>query len=338
MMRFKAGVWLWAASLLLVGCGTGAQARLPEPYIERAEVRAYIRQIAQEHDFDEHHLRGVLARAQHRADIIEKISRPAEKAWTWARYRRLLVDPGRVQKGMEFWRTHEHALQRAAAEYGVAPQIVVAILGVETRYGEVMGDFSVLDALATLGFDYPPRAEFFRGQLTELLLLAREEGKDPAGLLGSYAGAMGFGQFIPSSYRDFAVDFDGDGLRDIWTNPTDAIGSIANYFARHDWQGAGRVAVRVPEPRAAARAEQIANRGLKPDLSAAQLRDYGIVADGLTRQEKAALFRLEGEHGIEYWLGLHDFYVITRYNRSHMYALAVYQLSEEIKAGRDAEI
>ena len=340
MAGFSPGAvaWAWLGLLVLFGCGSGAQARSPAPYVEREEVRAYIRQVAREHGFEQQALHAVLAGARYRQDIIDKISRPAEKAWTWARYRRLLVDPGRVRKGLEFWQVHEAALRRAAAEYGVAPQIVVAILGVETRYGEVMGDFRVLDALATLGFDYPPRADFFRGQLTELLLLAREEGKDPGALLGSYAGAMGFGQFIPSSFRDFAVDFDGDGLRDIWTNPTDAIGSIANYFARHGWQGAGHVAIRVPQPERVADAEQLANRGLEPSLGPAQLRELGIAANGLTPQEKAALFRLEGEHGIEYWLGLHDFYVITRYNRSHMYALAVFQLSEEIKAGRDAGI
>ena len=176
----------------------------------------------------------------------------------------------------------------------------------------------------------PPRARFFRGELRELLLLAREEDKDPLALVGSYAGAMGYGQFIPSSFRAYAIDFDGDGARDIWRNPTDAIGSVANYFSRHGWDGEGPIAV--PVTVTDERADQFANRGLKPKHSVWELRQAGVALVSLPDETLGALFRLENRGGWEYWLGLHDFYVVTRYNHSHMYALAVVQLSNAIQS------
>ena len=188
----------------------------------------------------------------------------------------------------------------------------------------------MIDALSTLAFDYPPRARFFRGELRELLLLAREEDKDPLALVGSYAGAMGYGQFIPSSFRAYAIDFDGDGARDIWRNPTDAIGSVANYFSRHGWDGEGPIAV--PVTVTDERADQFANRGLKPKHSVWELRQAGVALVSLPDETLGALFRLENRGGWEYWLGLHDFYVVTRYNHSHMYALAVVQLSNAIQS------
>ena len=190
-----------------------------------------------------------------------------------------------------------------------------------------------MDALSTLAFDYPPRARFFRSELRELLLLAREENKDPLELIGSYAGAMGYGQFIPSSFRAYAIDFDGDGARDIWSSQTDAIGSVANYFSRHGWNGEGPIAV--PVTITDERADQFANQGLKPKRSIAELRKAGVEHVSLPDQTLGALFRLEGRGGWEYWLGLHDFYVVTRYNHSHMYALAVVQLSTAVRSGWD---
>ncbi|MEE3279615.1 MAG: lytic murein transglycosylase B, partial [Pseudomonadota bacterium] len=235
-----------------------------------------------------------------------------------------------IAAGIEFWKENEATLSRARLEFGVPGEIIVAVIGVETNYGRNTGSFRVMDALSTLAFDYPPRARFFRGELRELLLLAREENKNPLELIGSYAGAMGYGQFMPSSFRAYAKDFDGDGRRDIWSNRTDAIGSVANYFHRHGWDGEGQIALRVEV--ADDRVDQFVNQGLKPKRSIAELRTAGMESVSLPDETLAALFKLENREGWEYWLGLHDFYVVTRYNHSHMYALAVVQLSKAIQS------
>ena len=317
-----------AALLLLAAAGASAD------YSARPEVVEYMAQLASAHDFDRYWLKGVFATANKNEDVLAKISRPAEKALVWHQYRRIFIKERRIDDGVAFWRQHRDTLDAAAAEYGVRPAIVVAILGVETSYGRIKGSYPVMDALSTLAFDYPRRAKFFRGQLTEFLLLAREESEDPFAFKGSYAGAMGYGQFIPSSYRSFAVDFDGDGKRDIWRNVPDAVGSVANYFARHRWRGDAPVAlqVRLGDPGAG----ELATTGLDLDHTVAALRARGVTgAERLPATAKAALYKMETEGGFEYWLALHDFHVITRYNRSAMYALAVYQLSEAIKARFD---
>jgi membrane-bound lytic murein transglycosylase B len=220
--------------------------------------------------------------------------------------------------------------------YGVAPEYVVAIIGVETSYGRNTGSWRVIDALATLGFDYPPRADFFRRELTQYLLLTREEGFDPGSLKGSYAGAMGYGQFIPSSFRAYAVDFDADGRRDIWNNRVDAIGSVANYFARHGWIGNGPVAVQVTmdgEP-----LPELLNASLELDQTVGGLRARGVRLDGVPDDAAAELLVMDGPEGTEYWVAFNNYYVITRYNRSRLYALAVHQLAQEIRAQREAQL
>ncbi len=284
-----------------------------------------------EHGFDRAWLADVLAKASRDDEVIARISRPAEKALAWHEYRRIFITDERIDAGVEFWRRQQAVLDRAQREYGVSSAMIVAIIGVETYYGRILGRFPVLNALATLAFDYPPRSAFFTGQLTEYLLLVREEEMDPLWATGSYAGAMGYGQFIPSSYRAYAVDFDGDGRRDIWANEVDAIGSVANYFARHGWRGTGVVAQQVTLTGADAEAASLASVGLDLSTTVGELRRKGVTgAVDLADAEPAALFRMVTEDGDEYWLGLHDFYVITRYNRSAMYALAVLQLSEAI--------
>ena len=298
-------------------------------YGERSDVLAYVDELVERHGFDRSALVSLFEGAERKDRIIEAISRPAERVKSWGDYRALFLTPKRIDEGVEFWRQHESTLARAAEEYRVAPEIVVAILGVETSYGRITGRYRVLDALMTLAFDYPPRAPFFKGELTQFLLLAREENKAPEDLVGSYAGAMGYGQFIPSSYRAYAVDFDGDGRRDIWNNVADAVGSVANYFRRHGWRGEGPVALPVEVEGDAA--EAAANEGLAPNYDVAELKRLGVRVGSLADDAKAALFRMEGDDGTEYWLGLHDFYVITRYNRSAMYALAVLQLSQELR-------
>ena len=304
-------------------------------YASRPEVQAYLDELATRHGFSRQWLTRVLAGAERKDSIIEAISRPAEKAKPWHEYRDIFVTDERIMAGVDFWREHGGTVAAAEEQYGVAAEVVVAVIGVETYYGRYLGRYRVIDALATLAFDYPRRARFFKGELTEFLLLVREGGHDPFTPMGSYAGAMGYGQFIPSSYRAYAVDFDADGTRDIWTNKADAIGSVANYFARHGWRGEGPATLRV-ELEDPALGEE-ANAGLELEHTVAALGARGVKGiDALPADARAALFRMQGADGDEYWLGLHDFYVVTRYNRSAMYALAVLQLAAEIRQQFDA--
>jgi membrane-bound lytic murein transglycosylase B len=297
-------------------------------YGDRAEVAKFVDEMVAEHGFERRSLLDLFGRVERKQAILDAIARPAEKTKAWHEYRDIFVTDDRVAQGLEFWRTHRATLERAHAEYGVAPDVIVAIIGVETRYGRNTGSYRVADALATLAFDYPPRAAFFRKELAQFLLLAREEGVDPLSLTGSYAGAMGYGQFIPSSFRAYSVDFDGDGKRDIWSNPVDAIGSVANYFKRHGWRADGPVVVRA-DP-VDGRADALASGELALDQTVGAIRGLGVSMPAYPDDEPALLLKLDGDKGPEYWVALHNFYVITRYNRSAMYALAVHQLGESI--------
>ena len=304
-------------------------------YASRPEVQTYLDELSARHGFSRQWLSGVLAGAQRKDSIIEAISRPAEKAKPWHEYRDIFVTDERIVAGVDFWQEHGDTVAAAQEQYGVAAEVIVAVIGVETYYGRYLGRYRVIDALSTLAFDYPRRARFFKGELTEFLLLVREGGHDPFAPMGSYAGAMGYGQFIPSSYRAYAVDFDADGVRDIWTNKADAIGSVANYFARHGWRGHGPAVLRVEvgDPTL----DGVANAGLELEHTAGVLRSRGVTGiDALPDDARVALFRMQAADGDEYWLGLHDFYVVTRYNRSAMYALAVLQLAAEIRRHFDA--
>lgn len=303
-------------------------------YSQRADVRAYISELVTKHDFATEELMTLFAHAERKQSILDAIARPAERVLKWHEYRDIFIEERRIEGGLDFWQQHEDVLREAEAAYGVPPEYVVAILGVETRYGRITGGYRVLDALTTLAFDYPPRADFFREELTEFLLLAREEGRNPLKLTGSYAGAMGYGQFIPSSYRNYAVDFDGDGLRDIWDNPRDAVGSVANYFHRHGWRAGERVVV--PVTVNGAGAAEVANETLDLDRTVAELEALGVAVEDVDPERRAALFRMEDSDGEQYWLGLNNFHVITRYNHSRLYALAVHELGERIKSRRRA--
>ena len=300
-------------------------------YSTRTEVVDYIDGLVTEHGFDRGWLLDVFEGAEKSDDVILKISEPAERKLAWHEYRQIFLTEERIDAGVQFWRAHADALEAAKRRFGVASEMITAIIGVETFYGRYLGSHRVIDSLATLAFDYPRRSAFFKGELTHFLLLVREEGKDPFEPVGSYAGAMGYGQFISSSYRNYAVDFDGDDLRDIWTNKTDAIGSVANYFARHGWKGEVAPAVRV-EIRDEGVLE-LDDAGLELVHTVGELRQRGaVVPNEVGDGEKAALFAMELAKGKEYWLARHDFYVITRYNRSALYALAVVQLSEAIRS------
>ena len=305
---------------------------LPAPvyanYSMRDDVREFIAQMAEKHGFDRAQLHDMFSRVEKQDWVLEAIARPTEKTKTWAQYRSIFITDERIDKGREFQRRHRDTLARAEQTYGVPAEIITAIIGVETLYGRRSGRTRVLDSLATLGFDYPPRSRFFRSELEHFLLLAREENVDAGEILGSYAGAMGMPQFISSSYRHYAIDFDGDGKRDLWNNTADVIGSVANYFKLHGWDNGKPIASRanVTSP------DRISNiNELKPHTRIGVLRRMGVTPQqSFDDDEMASVFRFEGEDGDEYWLGLNNFYVITRYNHSALYAMAVYQLSREI--------
>jgi len=297
---------------------------------QNPEIEAFIGKMVAEHHFSREELEALFDKVEHQPGIIEAITRPAESK-PWYQYRPIFVTEKRIRDGVAFWQQNEQLLARAEESYGVPAHIIVAIIGVETFYGRQKGGYRVIDALATLGFDYPPRSDFFRGQLEQFLLMAREEQRDPLTFLGSYAGAMGMPQFIPSSFRSFAVDFDEDGHRDLWDNRADIIGSVANYFARHHWQQGGAIAsratIRGKTPQA------LLDKGISPSIPIATLKAEGVtIQAALPADAEAALIALESRPGEqEYWVTLDNFYVITRYNHSPLYAMAVYQLGEAIR-------
>ena len=302
-------------------------------YRNHPDAKTFAARMAKQHGFDPDQVLTLLGKAERRDDILKLMRRPAEGK-PWHEYRRIFMTERRIEEGVRFWNEHEADLERLSAKYKVNPEIIVAILGVETFYGARTGNHRVLDALATLSFDYPPRARFFGKELEHFLLLAREENTiRPDRMKGSYAGAMGWGQFIPSSYRAYAVDGDGDGQRDLWGSTADVIASVANYFARHGW----RPGETVTEPvQVAGDYGKALTKGRKPQLTLAQLeqRSVQIPADA-PPDRKAKLLELEQPGGAKtFWLGYHNFYVITRYNLSHKYAMAVHQLSREILARR----
>jgi len=296
-------------------------------------VDEFIAEMTRDYGFVGEQLRDLFKQAERKQAILDAISRPAERVKPWKEYRPIFLTDSRIAQGVDFWRENEAALSRAETEYGVPAEIIVAIIGVETFYGRNTGSHRGIDALSTLGFDYPPRQPFFRQQLKEFLLLTREEQVDPLTLKGSYAGAMGLPQFMPSSFRAYAVDFDGDGHIDIWNNPTDAIGSAASYFKQHGWVEGEPVVARAKV--GGERYEEGLTVGLESQKNAGEMRILGWQFDKSVADDTAiTAFRLDGAEGDEYWLGLPNFYVITRYNRSVMYAMAVHQLSQLLAEAR----
>jgi membrane-bound lytic murein transglycosylase B len=299
-------------------------------YAEREDVMAFAKEFAAANNKNADDVLKILANGKKQQAILTAIAKPAEKALSWGEYRKIFIEKERIDKGVIFWQENRKVIEDVSKTYQVAPEIIVAIIGVETRYGRITGNYKVLDALLTLGFDYEPRAPFFRGQLAEFLLMCDEQKLDPTVLTGSYAGAMGYGQFIPRSYRQFAVDYDKDGVADIWKNPADAIASVANYFNKHGWQYGQPVALQLDVSNVE---DQYISVGLEPKLTAKLLRDVKMpVPKELSDETPVTLMRHQTEQGMEYWLGFNNFYTITRYNHSSMYALAAFQLSEILKA------
>lgn len=297
--------------------------------ISRADVASFIDNMVSEHDYDRATLEAALENARTQESILEAISRPAEKSMEWDRYRKIFLTEKRITAGAVFWHEHAQELQRISDETGVSIEILVGIIGVETNYGGNTGSYRVLDALTTLGFDYPPRSKFFRRELEHFFLLVREEGMNATDATGSYAGAMGRPQFMPSSFREYAVDSTDDGKRDIWSNWEDVIGSVANYFVRHGW--VENAAVVTQATLGEQWSGETPKNTIRPKETIASLSAQGILfATDLPGDQKAHLQTLLGADGKEYWVSFHNFFVITRYNTSVMYALAVHQLGQEI--------
>jgi membrane-bound lytic murein transglycosylase B len=297
-----------------------------------AETKAFnrfISQMVKQHKFDEAELRKLFQNVDIQQPILDAIAKPAEGK-PWYKYREIFMTESRIAGGVQFWRENEPALKAVEEQYGVPAEIVVAIIGIETKYGAFTGKYRVIDALTTLGLAHPSRSEFFLKELENFLLLSREEHMDPLLPLGSYAGAMGLSQFMPSSYRAYAKDFDGDNKRDIWGNPGDAIASVANYFVANRWQRGGAICFQVSVKGDAYK--QALSKGVKPDISIGQLSKLGVGSPTtLPVSEQVKLLSYPYEDHEEIWIGLHNFYVITRYNHSPLYAMAAYQLSQAIR-------
>lgn len=307
-------------------------------YADQPAVQSFIAEMHEKYQYNQDDLKKMFSQAKKQDEVIKLMNRPAE-AKPWYKYRPIFVTPSRAQDGAAFWNKHADTLEDVQKRYGVPPEIVVAIIGAETNYGKNVGTFPVFDTLTTLAFDYPRRAPFFRSELVQFLLLTHEEQLNPMEIKGSYAGAMGPPQFMPSSYRAYAVDFDGGDQIDLLNNINDAIVSVGNYLNRHGWQAHGPVAVRA-EVKGQAYKQLISNelrQGMsvlkpqKPSITMSELKKYDIYPEqNIVGSQKVSFIELEGENSKEYWLGFNNFYSITRYNHSNLYAMAIYQLSQEI--------
>lgn len=306
-------------------------------FANNPNAQQFIDKMVNKHGFDRQQLQEILSQAKRLDSVLRlmdnqapttSVKPPSGPNGAWLRYRKKFITPDNVQNGVVFWNQYEDALNRAWQVYGVPPEIIVGIIGVETRWGRVMGKTRILDALATLSFNYPRRAEYFSGELETFLLMARDEQDDPLNLKGSFAGAMGYGQFMPSSYKQYAVDFSGDGHINLW-DPVDAIGSVASYFKAHGWVKGDQVAVM-----ANGQAPGLPN-GFKTKYSISQLAAAGLTPQQpLGNHQQASLLRLDVGTGYQYWYGLPNFYTITRYNHSTHYAMAVWQLGQAVALAR----
>ena len=306
-------------------------------FANNTNAQQFIDKMVNKHGFDRQQLQEILSQAKRLDSVLRlmdnqapttSVKPPSGPNGAWLRYRKKFITPDNVQNGVVFWNQYEDALNRAWQVYGVPPEIIVGIIGVVPRGGRVIGKTRLLDALSTLSFHYPRRAEYFSGELETFLLMARDEQDDPLNLKGSFAGAMGYGQFMPSSYKQYAVDFSGDGHINLW-DPVDAIGSVANYFKAHGWVKGDQVAVM-----ANGQAPGLPN-GFKTKYSISQLAAAGLTPQQpLGNHQQASLLRLDVGTGYQYWYGLPNFYTITRYNHSTHYAMAVWQLGQAVALAR----
>jgi len=328
--RFNLGFGLTLFfALLMQGCGGGLATQ--------ESVSQFIDAMGEQHGFDKAGLWQLMDGVVIKDDILAKMAKPAE-AMPWFKYRKLFLTEERIAAGVKFWRDNADVLEKARQRYGVPPEIITAIIGVETFYGRHTGKYRVLDALSTLAFAYPPRSEFFQSELASFLLLCREQNLNPALPLGSYAGAMGMPQFMPSSFRSYAVDFDGDNKIDLGHGKGDVIASVAHYLKRHHWRPGQPIAVPMTAKDQAYKAKL--TRSLKPDLRLAELESLNLMITApLALSEKIKILELNQEQSVELWATLENFYCLTRYNHSALYAMAVFQLSQSIlaKQGKNYE-
>ena len=325
---------LAAALLALLALSRSVLAQTPPAQAQKLkpEVRKFIAHMVRTHDFDAQALRDLFASARSNQDVVRAISTPATSR-PWYQFRPLCVDDAQIADGLRFWNENAETLERARREFGVPESIVVALIGIESRYGRYAGGFRVIDSLYTLSFEWPKRADYFRGELEQFLILSREQGWDPGLVQGSFAGALGWPQFMPSSYRRFAVDYSGDGRIDLSNDTADIIGSVANYLREFGWK-AGQPVV-APARIDTADPKPLLDLGLKPQLSLGQWQERGVQSPpGLVESLPASLFTLDVIDGPEYWLAFDNFYALLRYNYSRNYAMAVYQLGEEISQAR----
>jgi membrane-bound lytic murein transglycosylase B len=327
----RSSIILLFTSLLVIPV-TGTHAAEPAPFEDKSLIKAFVDEMVAEYKYDKEILTSLFEKARLHQSIIDAISRPAESK-PWYQYRKIFVTRERVRGGVLFWNEHEETIKKVAEKYQVRPEIIVAIIGVETRYGKHKGSYPVLDSLSTLAFAYPPRAKFFRSELKHYLLMTREEDLDPLEQKGSYAGAMGMPQFISSSFRNYAVDFDDDGKRDLWSNPGDALASVGNYFKRHGWTAGVPVAHKVEVN--GIKYKELLSKSLKPNYTQDELMLAGVtLPNGIPTDIKGTLIELDSGDGPEHWVVWKNFYVISRYNHSALYSMAVFQLSQDILESR----
>jgi membrane-bound lytic murein transglycosylase B len=298
-------------------------------------LQAFIADMSKKHNFDPEYLTGLFAKTKKHQSILDAISRPAEGK-PWYDYRPIFVTNKRIEGGEKFLEENSTILSNAYKKYGVPAEIVVAIIGVETRYGGNTGSYPVIDSLSTLAFAYPPRSKFFKSELEHFLLMTRDEKINPLEQTGSYAGAMGMPQFMPSSFREYAVDFNNDGKRNLWSNNHDVIGSVSNYFVRHGWKKNQPIATKVKVY--GNRYSELLSKSLKPKWTQKELLLHGVaLPEDLPKDLKGSFLSFETKDGPEYWVAWNNFYVITRYNHSKLYAMSVFQLSEYIRDTEQAK-
>ncbi len=301
--------------------------------VDKAQVNAFAKDFAEKNGLQVSEVTGILDQAEFQQEIIDKISRPAEGTMTWGRYRKIFMTKERVAAGVTFWEEHADALSKVSADTGVPEEVILGIIGVETYFGKIKGSYRVLDALYTLAFGYPKRSRFFKKELGHFLELAEAENLAVAGVKGSYAGAMGYSQFMPSSYKAYARSFDEGGTSDLIDSPEDAIASVANYLKVHRWKTGQPITSQATMTR---KITGLRKQSLRPKNKVSDYTAIGFKPETeLPAELKATMIILENEKGTEHWFGLENFYVITRYNHSKLYAMAVTQLSREIKAARE---
>ena len=307
------------------------------PFSQREEVHAFIRMMVNDYQFDEKNLDAIFNQVKIQPDILATMEKPAE-TWTWGKYQQFFITPARIQGGVDFWNQHAKTLAAIEKKDGVPANVIVAIIGVETFYGKVQGNYRVLDALTTLAFEYPKRQAFFQNELKNYLLLARENQLDVYNILGSYAGAIGPGQFMPSAYRTYAIDYNKNGRADLRNDTNDVLASVSNYLAKHGWCPEEVIATKAHVKGLSYR--KIKANVLMPTYTLAQLKKNGISPHATSKYHytpstKSNFMQLEDdENHTEYWLGFHNFYVLSQYNPRINYTMAVYQLAEAIKQAR----